>query len=188
MAKRFRIKHFLSTCRAGMKARRRDPRVCLYSCESECKKIKTSPRSLRNCINQCHGYYAELSSEGAFTAKKYETVMQRRKIDLCATSSSTGKEYCYEIKTLDIPRYLSSSCSLNLSKIRGVLSKWAKQIKRYQNQKKVQRIRLIVRVPPTTTRLLASQLQRFLLQYFTPKGIRLTVIMPGSGAARAFDF
>lgn len=186
MAKTFRIKEFLTRCRTGMKARRLDPYLCLRSCESQCKKIKTNPRSIRGCTTQCRGIYAELSSESAFTAKKYRTARQRRRIDLCATGSATGKEFCYEIKSLDIPRYLTKEGSLNLSKIRGVLSRWTSQVKRYQNQLKGQRVRLIVRVPPTTTRLLAAKLQRFLLLYFKPRGIRVTVIMPGSNAARAF--
>jgi hypothetical protein len=130
------------------------------------------------------------------------------RIDLVPVSRTGGKPapYAFESKFVDLARYRLPSGGLDIGRLRSLVTAHVNQALRYQqglgavNQMRQQqglsalpnRLRIIYQVPQTTspqrvTRDEASVFQRLALSVARPRGIAVTVFMPGSRASQAFS-
>lgn len=181
---------------------RRFLRDCLqvrppWRCHSECRdacarRFPSQNRARQLCLNSCDGLAAQMGTDRALRNRGHRVWSERplpgrRRLDRQVRLASGGLVH-HEEKHLDLSRYLLPGGHLNEPLLRQRLTAIIAQINRYQASLSGQgaRVRLVVRVPPTTHRSQAVTLQRFLRTELAPRSIAVTVIMPGSQAAHAF--
>lgn len=109
--------------------------------------------------------------------------------------------YAYESKFIDLARYRLAGGGLDFSRLRSAINQHVAQALRYQeglrslNQQRrarnltavPERVRLIYQVPHQIPRTEAAAFQRLATSVANPRGIPITVIVPGSRASRAFE-
>jgi len=124
-------------------------------------------------------------------------------VDVVPVSRPGGRPApaAFESKHIDLSRYRLPGGGLNAARLRTTVCQHVAQALNYQQGLAAlnamrgarglpalpQRVRLIYQVPQATSRADAAQFQRLAGAVARPRGVAVTVFMPGSPASRAFE-
>lgn len=145
-----------------------------------------------------HGYSVERQLPVVFLNR--QGVPESGWVDLVPVPGSNARTApsAFESKFVNLARYRLLGGGLDLGRLRSLVDRHVDQILRYQQglsaingmrtlqglEALPRRVRLIYQVPHATAHSDAAAFQRLALNVARPRGITVTVIMPGSRASR----